>query len=92
MWELLEQEAPVQRLEDRQAVADCSDIANGHDDLGHLERPHCWSCGCSSQICITSYPIIHLPVRLLVHLMCRCTIVAWPLLLVLRCTDEGMLS
>ena len=38
------------------------------------------------------YPIIHLPLRLLVHLMCRRTTVAWPLLLVLRCTDEGMLS
>ena len=91
MWELLEQEAPVQRLENRQAVADCSDIANNYDDLSLLERPHCWPCRCSSQAYVTSYTISYLPVRLLVNLMCRCTIVAWPLLLVLRCTDEGML-
>ena len=45
MWELLGQEALAQRLEDRQAVVDCSDIADRHGDLSHLERPHSWSCG-----------------------------------------------
>ena len=41
MWELLEQEAPAQRLEDRWAVADCNDIGADYDGLNHLYRPHC---------------------------------------------------